>query len=160
MRFLRRLFQAPLSAACIALAGCDGIATGEQAGTIPLTANAAGGFEPVAIHLTPEMSPVAFNFRAEHGDDPAEVGKWNSYRATLSRDGQPVASSAFSVNHTGSPDAPAGAPYLVQNLFTAWPDTTGVYTLEIVPAGPLEVTLTRAEIELRRNVRGDDNLRP
>ena len=160
MRFLRRLFQAPLSAACIALAGCDAIATGEQAGTIPLTANAAGGFEPVAIQLTPEMSPVAFNFRAEHGADPAEVGKWNSYRATLSRDGQPVASSAFSVNHTGSPDAPAGAPYLVQNLFTAWPDTTGVYTLEIVPAGPLEVTLTRAEIELRRNVRGDDNLRP
>lgn len=160
MSLLRSLIRAPLLAAFVALAGCDGIATGEQAGTIPLNANTAGGFEPVAIQLTPEMSPVAFNFRAEHGDDPAEVGKWNSYRATLSRDGQPVASSPFSINHTGSPDAPAGAPYMVQNLFTVWPETTGVYTLEIVPAGPVEVTLTHADIELRRNVRGDDNLRP
>jgi hypothetical protein len=67
------------------------------------------------------MAPVAINFRARHGDDPAEVGKWNSYHAALSKDGLAVASGTFNINNTGTQDTPEGAPYLLRNMLTAWP---------------------------------------
>lgn len=146
----------PVAALLIALAGCDGITTGEEVGTLPLTENSAGGYGPVTVRLTPDMSPVAFNFRAEHGSDPSEVNRWNSYLATLSRDGREVAAGKFNINHTGSEDSPMGAPYIMRTMLTAWPEQAGDYTLTITPTKPVEVKLVRTQIEVRRNVRSDD----
>lgn len=148
----RNLLMLPLLAA-LAMSGCDEIVTGEPVDSIAVSENAAGGYGPVTFMLTPDMAPVAINFRAEHGADPAEVGKWNSYRAVLSHDGQPLAEGVFNVNHTGTVDSPRGAPYLVAHVLTVYPPGAGEYALTITPTRPPEVTLRSAEIELRRNVR-------
>lgn len=145
-----------VAALLVALGGCDGLMTGEEVETLPLTENSASGYEPVTITLTPEMSPVALNFRAEHGSDPSEVNRWNSYLATLSRDGREVASGQFNINHTGSEDAPMGASYIMRTMLTAWPEQAGEYTLTITPTKMVEVKLLRTQIEVRRNVRGDE----
>lgn len=146
-----------LVAALFIMAGCEGIVTGEHAETMPLSENADGSFGPITLSLTPEMSPVAINFRAEHGDDPSELDKWNAYHATLSQNGREIASGQFNINHTGSPDAPTGAPYLLRTLLTVSPSEPGDYELSITPTKPVEVRLTGTQIELRRNVRSGDN---
>ena len=158
--FAIRHFLIPaLVTAALVMSGCDGLTTGDKVQSIPVKENDAGGYGPITLALTPEMSPVAINFRAEHGDDPAEIGKWNAYRATLSKDGQAVARGEFTLNHTGTPDTPQGSPYLLRNMLTAWPREAGNYTLDILPTKPVEVTLSDTRVEVRRNVRGDDNLR-
>ena len=158
--FAIRDFRIPfLLTAVLAMAGCDGLTTGDKVQSIPVKENATGGYGPVTLDLSPDMAPVAINFRAEHGDDPAEIGKWNAYRATLSKDGQAIASGEFTINHTGTPDTPQGSPYLLRNMLTAWPREAGNYELAISPTKPVEVRLSDARVEVRRNVRGDDNLR-
>jgi hypothetical protein len=153
---IRNIFLVPLVAALFIMTGCDGIVTGEHADTIPLSEQGDGSYGPVTLSLTPDMAPVAINFRAEHGDDPSEVGKWNAYRATLSQNGREVSTSVFNINHTGSPDAPAGSPYLVRTLMTLEPTGSGDYELSITPTKPVEVKLTGTQIEVRRNVRNAD----
>lgn len=147
----------PVAALLIALGGCEGIMTGEEVETLPLTENSDGGYGPVTITLMPDMSPIALNFRAEHGSDPSELNHWNSYLATLSRDGREVAAGEFNINHTGSEDSPMGAPYIMRTMLTAWPEQPGDYTLTITPTKPVEVKLMRTQIELRRNVRNHDS---
>lgn len=149
---MRNLLILPLLTAVLALTGCEEIVTGEQAQSIAVSENDTGGYGPILLSLTPDMAPVALNFRAEHGDDPAELGRWNSYRVTLSFAGQQVAAGQFNVNHTGSIDSPQGSPYLVQNMLVAYPAEAGEYELTITPTKPVEVKLSGTRVEVRRNV--------
>lgn len=135
------------------LAGCEGVVTGEREIVIPVTADDSGAYGPVTITLSPEMSPIAINLKAQHGDDPAEVGKWNTYHATLSRNGSVVVEGVFNINHTGTPDTPMGATYVTQTMLRVMSPEAGDYDLRIVPAKPLEIKLTHTEVEVRRNVR-------
>ena len=154
---IRSFLFLPLMAALSIMAGCDGIVTGEHAQTIPLSENADGGYGPIGFSLTSDMTPVAINFRTQHGDDPSELGKWNAYRATLSQDGREIASSQFNINHTGLPDVPSGAPSLVRTLMTLQPTGPGDYELSITPTKTVEVKLTGTQIEVRRNVQSEGN---
>lgn len=156
---IRNVLIPALLAAALALAGCDEVVTGEQVHAFPVGENDMGGYGPILLQLTPDMSPVAINFRARHGDDPAEFDKWNSYRATLSKDGQEIVAGQFNVNHTGSVDSPQGAPYLIRNVLTVHPDEAGEYELTITPTKPVEVRLSDTQVEVRRNVRNGDALR-
>lgn len=154
----RNFLILPLLVVVLAMTGCDEIVTGERAQSVDVSENDAGGYGPIFLALTPDMAPVAINFRAEHGDDPAEIGKWNSYLATLSMNGQKIAAGQFNINHTGSIDSPQGSPYLVQNMLAVHPGEAGDYTLSITPTKPVEVTLTGTRVEVRRNVRSNDAL--
>ncbi len=156
---IRYVLILPMLAAALAMTGCDEIVTGEKAQSVAVSENDAGGYGPILLALTPDMAPVAINFRAEHGDDPAEFAKWNSYRATLSKDGQEVATGQFNVNHTGSIDSPQGSPYLIENMLTVHPAEAGDYELSITPTKPVEVKLTGTQLEVRRNVRDDNTPR-
>lgn len=153
---IRNFLIPVLVAAALVMAGCDEIVTGEKAQSLPVSENDAGGYGPILLTLTPEMAPVAINFRAQHGDDPAELGRWNTYRATLSKDGQEVAAGQFNINHTGTIDSPQGSPYLVHNMLTVQPSVAGDYELVITPTKPVEVKLSDTRVEVRRNVRDDD----
>ncbi len=118
------------------LMGCEGAVTGEREKVIPLTADESGAYGPAVITLSPDMSPIAINFKAQHGDDPAEIGKWNSYHATLSRNAAVVADAVFNINHTGTPDTPMGATYVTQTMFRVMSSEAGDYELRIVRRSP------------------------
>jgi hypothetical protein len=154
-----QLFIPALLAATLLAAGCDAIFTGEKVVSIPVTASDAGGYGPVALTLTPDMAPVAINFRAEHGSDPAELGKWNTYRAALAKDGVEVAAAQFSLNQTGTSETPQGSPYLVEHMLTLYPAEAGAYELTITPSRPVEVRLGGTEVQVRRNVRNSGRAR-
>lgn len=143
-----------LAAACAAflLTACEGIFTGTEAETRPLEADAGGGYQPVTLQLTVEMSPVALNFRAEQGNHPHEMNRWNAYQASLSRGGQVVASRDFNVNYTGTVDMSPAHPELVVTMLTHRVAESGEYTLVIRPLKPAEVTLQNPRLEVRRNV--------
>jgi hypothetical protein len=140
-----------LAAACL-LVACEGIFTGTEAVTLPLEPDAAGGFKPVAIALTPDMSPVSLNFRAELGNHPHEMGKWNAYRATLSRGGKVVASRSFNVNYTGTVELPPDNPDQVMTMLVTPVGESGEYRLAIEPLKAVEVALRNPRVEVRRNV--------
>lgn len=152
MTATRRFLIHALTAAALILAGCEKFATGETVQTLDVSENESGGYGPVTLALTPEMSPAAINFHARHGDDPSEFDKWNSYRVTLSKGGQVVAAGQFNLNHTGSIDSPQGSRYLAQNMLTLSPREAGDYELVITPTKPIEVRLFETQVEVRRNV--------
>lgn len=152
MTATRNFIIPALAAAALVMAGCEKIVTGEAVQTIAVSENETGGYGPVTLALTPEMSPAAINFHARHGDDPAEFDKWNSYRATLSKGGQVVAAGQFNLNHTGSIDSPQGSRYLLQNMLTLNPAEAGDYELVIIPTKPAEMKLYDTQVEVRRNV--------
>lgn len=154
------LAVAVLAAAILTLAGCEKFVTGEEAQSVPVSENESGGYGPVRLALAPDMSPVAINFHARHGDDPSELDKWNRYRATLSRNGQTVAIGLFNLNHTGTIDSPQGSTYLTQNMLTLNPSEPGDYELVITPTKPIEVKFYDTQVEVRRNVQQTDALRP
>lgn len=154
------LAAAVLVAALSALTACEKFATGEEVQSVDVSENEDGGYGPVRLALTPEMSPVAINFHARHGDDPSELDKWNSYRANLSRNGQTVAVGLFNLNHTGTIDSPRGSTYLAQNMLTLNPREPGDYELVITPTKPIEVKFTDTQVEVRRNVQEPEVLRP
>lgn len=152
----------PIAACLLGLAvlgGCDGVATGEKAYSEPVTEAANGGYGPIKLSLTPEMSPVAVNLRAEHGINATDAGKWNSYLATLTFNGREVAASKFNVNYTGTVDGQPGAPYILQNMLTAKVVEGGDYELNVVPIKPNDIKLLNVRVEMRRNVEGNANLR-
>jgi len=156
-----RLFIIPaLAAALLVLAGCEKFVTGEVVQSVAVSEDETGGYGPVVLTLTPDMSPVAINFHAEHGDDPSELDKWNSYHATLSKDGQLVAAGQFNVNHSGSIDSPQGSRYLAQNMMTVRPSEAGDYELVITPTKPIEVKLSDTQVEVRRNVQETEVIYP
>ena len=149
---MRHFLIPPFVAAALLVAGCEEIVTGAHVQSIEVAENADGGYGPVTLALTPEMAPVAINFRAEHGVDATEVGKWNTYQALLIKDGAVVATGQFHINYTGTLDSPQGAPYLVENVMTIHPGEAGVYELTIMPTKPVEIRLSGAEVHVRRNV--------
>lgn len=139
--------------------GCDGVATGEKALSVEVAEAVNGGYGPIKLALTPQMSPVALNLRAEHGISAASAGKWNSYLATLTFNGREVAASKFKINYSGDADGQAGAPYALQNMLTAKVAEAGDYELTVVPIKPNDVKLTNVRVEMRRNVEGNANAR-
>jgi hypothetical protein len=159
MNLIRNLLAATFALVCLFITACDGVATGEKAQVIPVTENASGGYGPIPVTITMEMSPVAINFRAQHGINQAEVGKWNTYRASLSKNGKEIAGTQFNINYTGTNDGQMGAASILQNMLTARPDESGDYELNITPTKPVEVKLTNTQIEVRRNVAGNANSR-
>jgi hypothetical protein len=148
-----RSFLIPaLAAAALLMAGCEKLVTGEEVQSVAVSENESGGYGPVLLALTPEMSPVAINFHARHGDDPSELEKWNSYHATLSRNGRTVAIGMFNLNHTGTIDSPQGSRYLRQNMLILNPAEAGDYELVITPTKPAEMKLYDTQVKVRRNV--------
>lgn len=145
-RFLLALFTA------LPLIACESLFTGETVADVPLEADAGGGYKPVAFALSADMAPVALNFHAELGNRPDESGKWNRYRATLTRGGQTVASAEFSVNYTGTPDLPPANPSHVVTMLVHRAVEGGEHVLSIRPLKADEVTLQNVRLEVRRNV--------
>lgn len=144
-----------LALLAFAMAGCDNMMSGTLVQTLPLSANEGGGYVPVTIALTQDMSPALLSFRAQHGDDPNEIGKWNSYHVTLSRYGVVLKDATFNINHTGSIDSPMGATFVNQPMIKINPPESGDYELRIAPSKPLEVKLSKVEVEVRKNVNPD-----
>jgi len=139
------------------LAGCEGAVTGKEIARVPLQPaedGPAGAYAPVKFTLHPEMSPVAFNFRADFTQNATEAGKWNSYRATLTNNGSVITSRTFNVNHpASSPDnAPPAPASLVHTLFYVDVKSGGEYVLTLVPVSPPAVTLANPQADARRNV--------
>ena len=141
-----------VACAAILLAACEGLFTGTAAESLPLAPEAGGGFKPVVVRLTTEMSPVALNFHAELGNNPHETGKWNSYRLTLSHGGQVVASRTFNVTYTGTYDLPPAHPAQAITMLTHRVAESGEYAVSIQPARAVEVALQNPRLEVRRNV--------
>jgi hypothetical protein len=135
-------------------AGCDALFTGEKVARFALTPRADGGFAPLTIALGPEMNPVALNLRAEYAASPTEAGRWNTYRATLTRAGAPVASREFRINNTSDPQSPV-AQVIVHTMLVVDVEGVGDYVLAIDPLAPPAVTLDKPHVELRRNIRRD-----
>jgi len=150
------LKQARAAALLLTLAGlltaCDGLFTGTQVVRFPLQEQPGGGYMPLTLSLGPEMNPVALNFAAEYTVNPAEAGKWNSYTATLSYKGKAIATAPFNINNSNSPDAPAGAPSVAHTMMIVDAPETGDYELRISAQSPQGITLTKANVELRRNI--------
>lgn len=135
-------------------AGCDALFTGEKVARFPLKAEAAGGYAPVIVTLGPDMNPIALNLQAEYAANASEAGKWNRYRATLTKSGMPVAAGDFRINNTSDPLSPS-AQVLSRTMITLEVREVGDYELKIDALAPVAVTLDKAQLELRRNIRRD-----
>ncbi len=140
------------------LSGCEGVTTGTEIARLPLQAaegGPPGAYAPVKFTLSPEMNPVAFNFRADFTSNPDEYGKWNTYRVTLTRGDTVVASRNINVNHQqgrteGSAPPPTGT---IHTLFYVDVQAAGEHELTITPVSPVAITLNNAHADARRNVR-------
>ena len=126
--------------------------SGTQVVRFPLEARPQGGYAPVRLALGPEMNPIALNFAAEYTVNPAESGKWNSYSAVLTRNGQIVGATSFTINNPTTPDAPVGAPGVAHSLMVIEVSTVGDYELSIGATAPAQITLNKPNLELRRNI--------
>jgi len=135
-----------------ALVACEGTVTGTKALTVPLQAEASGGFAPIKITLTPDMSPVALNFRAEQTLAPSEAGKWNRYAAVISQNGSVRAQGEFNFNYTGSGDTSQGSTEQTQTMMMFTLAESGEFDLAIKPVKPVDVTLKNARLEARKNI--------
>ncbi|MBL8385376.1 MAG: hypothetical protein JNM90_20000 [Burkholderiales bacterium] len=147
-----RKFALPALLAGLLSAGCDGLFTGENVARFPLSEAAGGGYAPLRLTLGPEMNPIALNLHAEYAASDAEAGKWNSYRATLSRGGSRIATGDFNVNNTSSPSSQSGQA-VSRTMLVVEVGEVGDYEITIVPTAPIAVTLHKAQVELRRNIR-------
>lgn len=137
------------------LSGCEGTTTGKEVFSASLEAGAEpGSYAPVKFLLTPDMNPVAVNFRAEFTQNPAEFGKWNTYTATLTQGGAAVATRKFNVNHPqNNPQGDAPPPGgTVHTLFITDVPAGGECELTIRVAQPAPIALTAARIDVRSNV--------
>lgn len=136
------------------LAGCEGVTTGREVARVSLQADANGSYIPVKFNLGPDMNPVALNFRADFSQNPAEFGKYNTYRTTLSKDGSMVATRTININYpVGNPQDSAPPPtQTIHTLFYVDVQSAGEYELTITPIKPTEVTLSNAQVDARRNV--------
>ena len=149
-----RILATPLLIAGMFLAGCDALFTGEKVARFPLKAEAGGGYAPIVVTLGPDMNPVALNLQAEYAASAGEAGKWNSYRATLTKSGTSVATGSFTVNNTSDPMSP-NAQVVSRTMLVIDVSEVGDYELKIEPTAPTAVTLANQQLELRRNIRRD-----
>jgi hypothetical protein len=143
----RRLLVA---AACVMLVACEGLVSGDQASTHALTQNADGGFEPITLDLTPEMTPVAINFKGMTVANLAENSRWNTYDARLAHGDTVVATKTVTINNTGAGNHPQGGAFAHTLFFVTIPEA-GEYRLTLEPARPREITIEEPSIEVRRN---------
>ena len=132
-------------------AACDGLFTGEQVARFPLQVR-AGGYAPLTVTLGPDMNPIALNLQAAYAANAVEAGKWNSYRATLSKSGAPVATGTFQVNNTSTPMSES-AQVISRTMLVIEVAEVGDYELLIDLTAPVAVTLENPQLELRRNIR-------
>jgi hypothetical protein len=148
----RVIFLATVAALTASLLGCEGTVTGTKALTVPLQAETSGAFAPIKITLTPDMSPVALNFRAEQTLAPSEAGKWNRYSAVLSQNGNVRAQGEFNFNYTGSGDTSQGSTEQTQTMMMFTLAESGEFDLTIKPIKPVDVTVKNARLEARKNI--------
>ena len=141
----------PALIASLFTAGCDGLFSGDSVARFPLGTR-AGGFAPLRLTLGPEMNPMALNLHAQMAANPAEAGKLNSYRATLTRNGTTVATAVFNMNNTGMADNPQPQS-LSRTMLVVDVAEVGDYELDITATAPPAVTLEQPQLELRRNIR-------
>lgn len=134
------------------LAGCDGLFTGESVARFPLTQNPSGGYAPIRVSLGPDMNPIALNLHVEYAASATEAGKWNSYRATLSKAGTPVKSADFRVNNTSDSMSP-NAQVVSATMLILDVAEVADYELVIEASSPIAVTLSSPQLELRKNIR-------
>ena len=136
------------------LAGCEGVTTGTEVARVSLQMSADGAYAPVKFNLGPEMNPVAVNFRADSSQNPVEFGKYNTYRATLSKGGSMVATRTININHpVGNLQDSAPPPtQTIHTLFYVDVQSAGEYELTITPVKPVAITLSNAQADARRNV--------
>jgi hypothetical protein len=139
-------------AGLVGLAGCDGLFTGDSVARFPLTQSATGGYAPIRVSLGPEMNPVALNLHVEYAASATEAGKWNSYRAVLTRAGAPIASREFRVNNTSDPMSPS-AQVVSTTMLVMDVKEVADYELAIEATAPVAVTLIKPQLELRKNIR-------
>ena len=135
---------------CLAVSGCEGLFTGARESKHPLTQRADGSFAPVKLTLAPGMNPIALNIHGSTITSSAERGLYNTYRATLSLDGQTVAAATFHVNHPGSGTSDLGGAFRRTMMF-ATVTQAGEHELTIVPVKPKEITIEQPMLEVRRN---------
>ncbi len=156
MQAWRRVAVMGLLAGLMGLfAACEGTTTGKEVANIALQAGAdRGSYLPVKFTLSPDMNPVAVNFRADFTQDPADFGKWNSYRAVLTQSGSVVATRNFNVNHPQTnPQADAPPPGgAVHTLFVTDVPGGGECELTITPLQAVAITLQGARVDVRANV--------
>ncbi|MCC6531706.1 MAG: hypothetical protein IT531_04090 [Burkholderiales bacterium] len=138
------------AALLLGVTGCEGLFTGARELTQPLHQTEDGSFAPVTLTLAPEMNPIAFNLHGSIVANPLQSGRWNAYRAELSRDGMTLASGHFTVNNAGQ-RGPEPATVFAQTILYASVAQAGEYRLTITSTQPKEVTIESPRIEVRRN---------
>jgi hypothetical protein len=139
-----------LTASCALLVACEGLVTGDQASTHVLTQNADGSFEPITLNLSPEMNPVAINFKGMTVANQDENSRWNTYDARLARGDSVIATKSVTINNTGAGDQPEGGPFAHTLFFVTVPEA-GEYQLTIAVTRTREITIDEPSIEVRRN---------
>src|SRR5688572_6568159 len=122
------------------LAGCEGLFTGSRESVYSLTQGEDGSFAPVQLELNPDMNPVAFNLRGSTVASHTEMDRWNSYRATLSLNGAPIATGSFNINNPGTNQMPQGGDFAHTMLIVSVPQA-GNYELSIMVAKAKEITI-------------------
>ena len=142
----------PLLLSCLLVGGCEGLFTGTRDSKHPLAQAADGSFAPVKLKLSPDMNPIALNIHGSTITSSAESGLFNSYSATLSLDGQTVATGTFHINHPGSRSSDQGSAFRQTMLFVTVTQS-GEHELRIVPSKPKEITIEAPMLEVRRNTR-------
>ena len=101
------------------------------------------------------MNPIALNLHAKYGASAAEAGKWNTYLATLGKSGSAIAEKSFHVNNTSTADNPTSQS-ISRTMMVIEVTEVADYELVIDAAGPTNVTLEDAQLELRKKVRVAD----
>jgi hypothetical protein len=147
---MMRTLNTALILTVLLLVGCEGLFTGTREASQPLTQGEDGTFTPVKLQLAPEMNPIAFNLHANTVANQVESQHWNTYRATLTLNGAPVASASFHVNNPGSGNSAQGGPFSLTMLYASVPQP-GDYELTIALAKPKEITIDAPRLEVRRN---------
>jgi hypothetical protein len=141
---------ATVAAGLFLLTGCDGLVTGERVSQHPLEQRDDGSFAPVVLTLSPDMNPVAVNFKGETAPLRHEAGRWNTYVANLRHNGVAIAGTTFHVNNTGTSDIPNGGPFARTLFFVTVPEA-GDYALSIAVTPPKAITIQAPGVEVRRN---------
>lgn len=142
--------RAAVAAILLSLVACEGALTGQHVATLPLTQNEDGSFASVKLDLTPDMNPVAINFKGMTIAHPNESARWNSYTANLTRNGASIASASFQINNPGTRDNDHGGPF-ARTLFFVTASESGEYELTIAVSRPKEITIQEPSVEVRRN---------
>lgn len=141
---------AVLALASLVLIGCEGLFTGARESKQPLTQAEDGSFAPVKVKLSPDMNPIALNLHGSTIVSSVESGRYNTYRATLSFNGQSVATGTFHINNPGVNESDQGGPFRQTMLF-ATVTQAGEHELSVVPIKPKEITIEEPMLEVRRN---------